>query len=88
MLLYIITVVDADMCYERMLTTIMLMILRLRHHDLWVRRELGSNPAIPQHTENRKYCWCQTHKKNGTIYLFIYLSTVLLTISAAQATKH
>jgi hypothetical protein len=35
--------------------------------------ELGSNPAIPQHTQNRKYCWCQSHKKNGLIYFLIYL---------------
>jgi len=47
--------------------------------------ELGSNPAIPQHTQNRKYCWCQSHKKNGITYL---LSMVLLTISVAPAIKH
>jgi len=75
MLMYIITVFDADVYYERMLTTIMLMILRQRHRNLWEQQ--GSCVQILQ--------FPSTHKIENTAganpirrmvslsYLFIYL---------------
>ena len=74
MLMYIITVFDADVCYERMLTMIMLLILRQRHRDLWVQQ--GSWVQILQfpstHRIENTAGANPTKRMASLIYLFIY----------------
>lgn len=86
MLMYIINVFDADVCYERMLTTIMLMILRQRHRDLRVQQ--GSWVQILQFPSTHRLENTASANPTRRMASLIYLFMVLLTISAAQATKH
>jgi hypothetical protein len=74
-LMYIISVFDADMCNERMLTVITLMILRQRHRDLWVQQ--GSWIQILQfpstHRIENTAGANPTRRMASLNYLFIYL---------------
>jgi hypothetical protein len=74
MLMYIITVFDADMRYERMLNTITLMILRQRHRALWVQQ--GSWVQFLPFTSTRRIentAGANPIRRMASfIYLFIY----------------
>jgi hypothetical protein len=69
-----------------MLTMIMLMILRKRHHDLRIQQ--GSWVQILQFPSIQRIENTAGANPIRRMASLIYLSMVLLTISAAQATKY
>jgi len=86
MLMYIITVFDADVCYKSMLATILLTILRQGHLDLWIQQ--GNWVQILQFPSTHRTENTAGDNPTRRMASLIYLSMVLLTVSVAQATKH